>query len=157
MRELKKENVTKILFLDIDGPLIPARLYFNGSPRPHSTGGGWAYDPVAVGMIATLVERHGIQLVYNSSHNDSGKDYIYHQALNNQLADWLHVDFMTTFPHQTYERAEGITKWLQEHMEVTHWASVDDFPLQLPNAVQVDYNAGMTLSTFEHLERFLKG
>jgi len=148
----------KIIFLDVDGPMIPARMYYAGmlGPRLYTSGGGWVYDPVAIGMVTHLCIKHGVQIVYNSSHNDEGEDYIRAQAQNNQLGTFLHTHFMTKFPKATYIRAQAIDWWLRDHSEVTHWVNVDDFPVGAPNSIQIDYNVGITLTDFERMELRLK-
>ena len=144
----------KVVFVDVDGPLIPARCYFDGSPKFDD--GTWKYDYVAVCMLKSLAKNFGIKIVYNSSHNDLGPEYIRHQATLNSLLQHLHEDFMTDFPRTTYKREEGIEKWLQAHPETTHWAAVDDFELALPNAIKIDFNIGITLNDFEKMKGLLE-
>lgn len=152
----------KIVFLDVDGPLIPLRMYFlgelyNNKPyKLYDTEGGWVYDPVAVLMIQNLCTTYGAKLVYNSSHNDLGEDYIFEQAVNNNFGLDLHRHFMTEYPRSTYSREDGINKWLVSHPEVTNWVSVDDYELNLPNFVKIDFNIGISLDNYRAMEGFLK-
>ncbi len=146
----------KILFLDVDGPLIPARMYYDGIPR-RPFDGTWLYDPVAIGMVNALCNKYGAKIVYNSSHNDDGPAHMRAQATANDLDHHLHpTDWITKFPGDTDNRAQGITEWLLRHPEVTNWVDVDDFAVQVTNFALVDFKIGMTLDTYETMEKFLK-
>jgi hypothetical protein len=144
----------KIIFLDVDGPMIPGRCYYAGIPRKPPV--GWTYDPLAVKMIRHLCDKYDAKIVYNSSHNDEGETYILDQAINNGMgSEHLHKNYMTEFPRETYSREVGIERWLRAHPEVTNYCCVDDFPLALPNAVKVEYSIGITLDNYEKMERLL--
>jgi hypothetical protein len=139
-----------ILFLDVDGPLIPARMYYNGIPR--NSHGVYLYDPVAVSMIKKLVDFYKLKLVYNSSHNDGGLDLMMRQAITNGFTkEMLHDDLITKFPLGILNRMDGISEWLTRHAEVDKWAVVDDYALPVNNAVKIDFNVGITLVNFEAL------
>ena len=139
-----------ILFLDVDEPLIPARMYYNGIPK--NSEGVYLYDPVAVGMVKKLVEFYKLKLVYNSSHNADGWVSMVKQATTNGFTkEMLHDDPTTKFPIGLLVRMDGISEWLTRHPEVDKWAVVDDYELPVPNAVKVDFNLGITLDNFEAL------
>jgi hypothetical protein len=152
----------KILFLDVDGPLIPARMYFNGPPTfgriaDSPTLTAWKYDPVAVGMIQTLIGKYDVRIVYNSTHNQFGDEYLLDQAIKNGFyKEDLHEEFRTEYPLETYSRSEGINRWLRKHPEVTHWCDVDDALVQVPNFVKVNFNVGITIENFEEIERYFR-
>jgi len=139
-----------ILFLDVDGPLIPARMYYNGIPR--NKDGIFLYDPIAVGMIKKLVDFYELKLVYNSSHNDGGLDLMMRQGTTNGFTkEMFHDDPITKFPLGILNRMDGISEWLTRHSGVDKWAVVDDYTLPTDRAVKIDFNVGITLDNFEAL------
>ena len=148
----------KILFLDVDGPLIPARMYYNNLKSAQYWDGTWKYDPVAVDMIKALLEKYpDLRLVYNSSHNNDGKAHMLSQALNNgfKSTDLHESDWITEFPLTTLRRMDAISKWLTEHSGVTKWAVFDDAKLDHPNAILINFNHGITLDDYQKAEKLL--
>ena len=64
----------KIVFLDVDGPLIPGRMhvapgYATLQHAPEMMDQKWRFDPVAVMMIKRLLERTDAKIVWNTTHN----------------------------------------------------------------------------------------
>ena len=85
-----------IIFQDIDGPLIPLRMYFGGSRPFNLQAGSFVYDPVAVGMLNHLCEKFGARVVFNSAHNENPHDRMKHQGTVNGLK-YLHDDCKTDY------------------------------------------------------------
>lgn len=144
----------RIIFLDIDGPLIPLRMYFNGN-RPFNTEyGSFVYDPIAVAMIKTLASKFDAKVVFNSAHNENPAHIMLHQATFNGLKDVMHTDIITQFPH-TPDRLSAIETWLKEHSEVTEWIVIDDMPVDSSRniahsrQVPINYSLGMTMDSFQ--------
>ncbi len=145
----------RIIFLDVDGPLIPAKMYYNHYASSRFKGGVWRYDPMAVEMISHLCATYGCQIVYNSSHGDLGPNHLTDMSFRNGLGDYLNPTIFTGYPNTTYSRDQAITDWLNANPHVMHWVAVDDFPLKVPNFTKVDFEAGLTLKNFEDMKRFL--
>lgn len=134
----------KILFLDVDGPLIPNRLYYGGIPQFEN--GIWRYDPVAVEIVKYLCQRYGVKIVYNSSHNNGGLEHMINQANANGFdAVHFHADMITDFPLRLNTRLGAIAKWLTYHPEVTKWAVFDDAIIDHVNAIQINFETGILI------------
>lgn len=142
-----------IIFQDIDGPLIPARLYFFGG-RP-TLEGAFFWDPVAVMMINKLCEMCDAKIVFNTAHNENPAEVMRHQAAMNRLGH-IHDDCQTEYPKQS-SRFKAIENWLEKHPEVKGWVVIDDMPVHNTNQVKVDFDIGMTLNNFNQAVEILTG
>ena len=71
-----------IIFQDIDGPLIPMRMYYRGA-RPHN-GQSFIYDPVAVDMLSVICEKFNARVVFNTLHNENPPEVMMFQAQQNR-------------------------------------------------------------------------
>jgi hypothetical protein len=137
----------KIIFQDIDGPLIPMRMYYNGS-RPHN-GKSFIYDPVAVDMLRTLCRKFDAKVVFNTAHNENPVDVMMYQATTNGMEDIMYTqDPATSFDDLIVSRLYSIEQWLARHPEVTDWVVIDDYEIKTDRLVQVDFRTGMTIDTF---------
>lgn len=151
----------KIIFLDIDGPLIPGRTHYDGPPYfllGYLSVPIWRYDPVTVNMINKLTNKYDAWVVYNSSHNEierKEKDYLKFQSHCNGLLR-LHDDHITDYPDRVNLRRQGIENWLRKYPDTTHWVSVDDYEIHTPNFVKVSFMHGIGLDEYEAMEKFLK-
>lgn len=140
-----------IIFQDIDGPLIPARLYFFGG-RP-TLEGAFFWDPVAVMMINKLCEMCDAKIVFNTAHNENPEEVMRYQAGVNKLGN-LHEHCQTDYPKMS-SRVGAIENWLQKHPEVNRWTVIDDFHVHDTKQVKVDFNLGMTLDNFNQAVEIL--
>lgn len=139
----------KYIFQDIDGPLIPLRMYYHNNQRPfdHNVG-SFIYDPVAIGMLNELCEKLGAQVVFNSMHNENGPAAMTHQGRANGLR-FLHEDSITPFPYSAKTRIDGIHQWLKAHGEEdATWIVIDDMHVDDTHQVFVDFNVGMSAKNF---------
>jgi hypothetical protein len=151
----------KIIFQDIDGPLIPMRMYYRGS-RPHN-GSSFIYDPVAVDMLRSICERTGAKVVFNTMHNENPADVMMYQAQVNNMPDIMYKeDPITSFDDLLRGRLYAIEQWLTRHPDVDDWIVIDDADINTDKLVQVDFHVGMTIDTFiqscgkfgQHIEPF---
>jgi hypothetical protein len=115
--------VTRIIFLDIDGPMIPATMYL--ADRMCSSNRN--FPPTTIGVINYLCKKSDAQIVFNTTHNiDAPGDIPIQQAIINGglKQEYIHVDSKTIFPSKP--RGEAIIEWLLRHPEVTDWIALDD-------------------------------
>lgn len=149
----------RIAFLDVDGPLIPGRMYFRVGATYSSQLDFYSFCPTIVDMLNYLTDATGAKIVFNSTHNDRGAEIAVKQAEYNRLRN-LHHDVLTGFPDAEFSvapdaRVRAIEKWLVKHPEVTHHCVFDDAPLGGENFRQVEFNEGITTShiawALEHL------
>lgn len=154
----------KILFLDIDGVLIPRRVYdMPGQTKPLVT----VFDPGVVGMLNTLARECGYKFVIHSSWVRSNfalhtagncktvKDHMVNQGL---LSEYFHED-----AHCIYRfsgtRWTAIIEWLQDNPEVTrtdYWI-IEDEPMPLgtqlnsARVITTDFDEGLTYRQFRQI------
>lgn len=116
----------KIVFLDIDGPMIPYRCLV----MPGQTGIMTIFDPVAVSLLNHLCEEHGWKIVLHTSwvRIMGGEETFKHCVQQGIKAQHFHSDaFCDENIHWRYTR---VAKWLEQHPEVTQYAMLDDEPYQ---------------------------
>ncbi len=143
----------RIIFQDIDGPLIPLRMYFSGNRPFANDPGSFVYDPVAVAMINHLCEQFGAKVVFNTAHNENPPEIMFKQGHFNgfkHLHDDIQTDYETLI---SAGRHSSIKKWLEKHPEVTEWIVIDDVLVYEPRQILVDYTLGMTLKDFHDSQR----
>jgi hypothetical protein len=131
--------VAKILFIDIDGPLIPGRAYnMANQTRPLVK----TFDPCAVGLLNRWCQEKGWRMVIHSSWlRVFGEQETYDHCIEQGLKpQYFHKDAWCDGEiHWRYTR---VAKWLAQHPEVTRYHMLDDEPysvdIDLYKAVQ-DY------------------
>lgn len=135
----------KILFLDIDGPLIPTRIHIKKGY------GFYGYDYFQDGthvwdsnFCLKLAEKFDGKIVFNSSHNTSGKERILKTAINNGIGDLIHEDVITKYPYID-NRVTACRDFLERHnYKDANWIVIDDFELPTQHLINVTLEDGMT-------------
>jgi hypothetical protein len=130
----------KILFLDIDGPMIPYRCLVMPKQTPIMT----LFDPVAVSLLNHLCDEHGWEIVLHSSwvrieggektHQhciDQGieRQHFHQDAWCNEHIDW---------------RYSRVAEWLSRHPEVDKYVMVDDEPYAPDECKEFEHPVGMS-------------
>jgi hypothetical protein len=115
----------KIIFLDIDGPLIPGRAYtLPNQTKPLVM----TFDPVAVGLLNNFAEKRGWKFVIHSSwlrfHGE--KETVKHCVDQGLKQELFHED--THCLGDISWRYSRVAEWLFRHPEVTHYMILDDEP-----------------------------
>lgn len=138
-----------IIFLDIDGPLIPLRMYYRSDRMFDRNAGSFVYDPIAVDMINVLCDKFQAKVVFNSSHGENPQDIMRYQGTFNKLL-YLHDDCATIFP-KCERRFDAIGEWFTRN-PITNpddsWIVIDDIEVFLPRQVLVDLRIGLTMDNF---------
>jgi len=148
--------MTKVLFIDVDGPLIPARALFLPSNLKPTWQNQWAFDPCAVGMLNFLawavpdlvgvISSHrvgyGVPIEYDGY---STFDRAFWEKLftDNGLRIPLHPRWITPRQIERRPKVEEISDWLKLHPEVTQFAVIED-----------DFNGNGTKPSPEQVEKF---
>lgn len=146
----------KIIFLDIDGPMIPARAYrMANQTKPLVS----KFDPCAVGILNDLCADSGWRIVLHTSWvRIQGGRETYEHCLKEGLGwRFFHEDaWCDEDEHWRYTR---VAKWLDKHPEITHYLILDDEPYaadiynyEHPNDLEnhlilVDFDDGILKST----------
>lgn len=140
-------SVSKVIILDIDGPMIPTRAH----SLPTQTKLFSVFDPCAVSLLNNLIIATGAQIVISSTWASQGL----HNCIdllhkNNVIPQSIHNDWRT--PRKlSSTRTQEIGWWLQEHHEVTHYVAFDDEQLDakaLPGFVQCDMDEGLSYKNY---------
>jgi hypothetical protein len=150
----------KIIFQDVDGPLIPGRMYYAKNGHYSQEHGAFIYDPVAVGMLRELCKRCDAKIVYNTAHNETDPNWMRRKARINGMEDLLHEDCRTEFRVSLYNKKDAIVEWLRRHPEIggKDWIVFDDETILdgLPQ-IKVDFGIGLTISNFFDAVEYLSG
>lgn len=136
-------DITKILFLDFDGPMIPFR---NWVLAP----GQWEkyekFDPVAVATILHALVCSRAKLVISSSWREIGYEEIVKVLEMNGISkDCLHSDWATPdlVHHSMVDRPIEIRAWLAKHPEIQKYVVIDDAKMEIENLVHVTSEDGI--------------
>lgn len=144
----------KIIFLDIDGPMIPARASINSSGKFN-----WrSFDPVAVNLLNTVINDFAPKLVISSTWRHMGEDFCRLALTLNGISGCnLHKDWATKVLWGD-RRGDEIKDWLDEHDGVTHWAAIDDAHLNLPEEhfVKVSFEDGLLYKDYYKIRNILR-
>lgn len=153
----------KILFLDIDGVLNTERQHdrcVNEGIAPVD-GFGYAFDPIAVANLKSIVENTGADIVISSSWKFWGLDAMQQMWANrnlpgkvidvtpNKVSDELLLNVDLSHIDMPAGKGSEIKEWLSTSgQDVTHYAILDDVPDMLPEQeshfVQTDPRIGIT-------------
>ena len=134
---------TRVIFLDIDGPVIPFGQYII------NRNASWTRDlaDIPFAIIKELQKKTAAVIVFNTTHNipiegiDDIKDIF---IKNGMPKEAFHEDDRTQFPHFT-TRLKAILDWLENHPEVTDWVALDDELFTNRDwLIHVDFNTGIT-------------
>lgn len=151
------ESSDRILFLDIDGVMIPAtQLLVN----PNSC---WdrIFPATTIAVLNEICKITKAKVVFNTSHNQKAKDVLDIEiALMNHgfKAEYIHpTDYKTLYP--TFPKAEAIQEWLLRHLEVGNkWVALDDtICAEPPHMVQVLASSGLDVDNANHVIHILGG
>lgn len=153
----------KIIFLDIDGPLIPSSMFVNKDGTLNSTASkNRDFSPTACAVLNYLCRKTNAKIVFNSAHN---YDISNGRELKNDvisrggiLPEHIHPVFRTEYypaSNNGLTKKDAILKWLETNgKKDTLWASLDDDKImQSKNFVHVDFDAGITFATLNRVYR----
>lgn len=143
----------KIIFVDIDGPMIPFRAYY----LPNQTKIVSLFDPCAVALLNKLIEESGAGIVISSTWQSQGYETCIEVFKDNGIVGIFHDDWNTERKLSS-SRTQEISWWLNDHPEITHYVALDDELLDskiLPGFVQCDTYEGFSFRNFLEAKQFL--
>jgi hypothetical protein len=152
----RDEVTSKVIFLDIDGPMIPATMFLIDRMCSLNR----IFPATTVAVINSLCERTGAKVVFNTTHNqpfpdtpDIGDALVSHGL----SAGHLHpTDANTLYPN--IPRDVAIKEWLARHDEVDDWCAIDDcLCADDEHMVLVDPDAGVHVGHLNAACRILGG
>ena len=145
---------TRIIFLDIDGPVCPTKTYYVDLPGGVSRLGGREVCPTIVGLLNRLCNDLKAKIVISSVWRLGGLDKLRGPFGRAGFDfDHLHEDWRIDVP--IGNRSELIQVWLDRHPEVTQYVCIDDEDIVGHPLVQTDHDEGLTFKLFlEVYEKF---
>jgi len=116
--------MTKIIFLDIDGPMIPYKAMWLTGQTPIMT----KFDPIAVGMLNNLCKAHGWKIAIHSSWIRVHRpEFVLSHCISQGIkAEHFHEDY--TCDDSIHWRYTRVAKWLKDHPDVEDYVILDDEP-----------------------------
>ena len=135
--------MSKVLFLDIDGVLNNGKWAEQVYKTEHKSifGNAMLY-PKSLQQLKRIIDETGAQIVVSSSWRKIGRLM---EALTRQL-DAHNLSVADTTPYLGDNRGDDISKWLQEHPEVTNYAILDDdadMTIHMEHLVQTSFQTGL--------------
>lgn len=122
--------MSKIMFLDLDGPMIPGRSY-SGGHDPNDllmVDTTHKFDPIAVQNINDICEKHGWKIVLHTSWvRIAGGQFTYDYCIKQGINSW-HFHENAWVDEDESWRFTRIARWLEEHPEVQEYVIIDDTP-----------------------------
>lgn len=159
----------RIIFLDIDGPMIPLRAYFTDNQTKKFV---TSFDPVAVSLVNRMANISGAKIVVHSSwrkpecqvwlSDTLGKQIDLKQHLIDQgiKENLFHEDWVADYTPNT-SRWHDIKGWLSKYDNITHYVILDDETLSdnhldlANNLVSIDFEEGLTLAKYRQALKVL--
>ena len=168
--------MSKIIFLDIDGVLNTERQHdrcVNEKISPVD-GFGYAFDPIAVANLKSIVEKTGANIVISSSWKFWGLDAMQRMWANrglpgkvidvtpNNVSDEILLSVDLEYMDIPAGKGSEIKEWLStKGHDVTDYAILDDLPDMLPEQeshfVQTDPRVGITKDDADRIITILTG
>lgn len=151
--------MTKIIFIDIDGPLIPQRAYaLANQTKPYVM----TFDPCAVGLLNELGKEHKWEFVIHSSWLRAyGEEPTLEHCISEGLAHF-HKD--ATCDKTLHWRYDRVAQWLREHEDVTDYVIIDDEeythrsvdfvhpPNMAKHLLLLDFDEGFLMKSFRQIK-----
>jgi hypothetical protein len=113
----------RILFLDVDGPLIPSGMYVINRRA------SWERmcSPICVAIVNELCRKADAKIVFNSTHNRDGSRALADLAREGLDVDFFHEDAMTGYFQDLSvgTRMGAIEDWMEKNGEAD-WIAFDD-------------------------------
>ena len=144
----------KILFVDVDGPLIPASQFlidkFASIER--------RIPPLTVAILNKICQETGALVVMNTTHNRTYSD-IWDIAVAMKDAGFDPSFFHPTSRKTAYpetSRSDAVSSWLAKHSEVDDYVCIDDVKCASDDhMLLIDPDIGLTIAGMnEVIERF---
>lgn len=152
----------RIIFLDLDGPMIPGRSYkMANQTRPLVM----TFDPVAVSIINDVCKEHGYRIVLHSSWvRIYGGEKTYEHCISQGIEKGFFHSTKWTGENENW-RYNRVAQWLEEHPDVTEYVIIDDEPYEPDRSLEpahhpadmadhlmlVDFDDGLLMSHWRRL------
>lgn len=158
------ENKQRVVFLDIDGPVIPTPMYFIDGMCSFDRS---VVSTISIGWLRHLLKLSNAKIVCNSAHNYHETDVHDPIKPSRDLKDdlikhgipeqYFHQDWRTKFPNPTVikmsdhrsRRIIAIEEWLRDNGDAD-WVGFDDEPYTTDKRlVHIDFDRGIDVDAFK--------
>lgn len=134
----------KVVFLDIDGPMIPAGQYLIHRQCSHQR----IFAQIPLAVLNEFCKRSEAKIVLNTTHNRpiDGVPDIQQALVNAGISpDHFHpTDPQTAYP--AARRGQAVKDWLAQHPEITGWVAFDDSNFtDDENLILIDLDEGLNV------------
>lgn len=151
-----KDEIKKVIFLDIDGVLCTLRAQYAYGERLLME----SWDITCCQMIRRLCAANGYGIVVSSVWRRHESTRLYLSMYG--LIDYVHEDWRTPLIKGNRFRGIEVREWLQKHPKVQEYIIVDDdqdfFKYQHKRLIFVDDNYnGFSVSNFEKADKLMGG
>lgn len=167
----------RIIFLDIDGPMIPAVHFLTNCNASFDQD----FDPRCVMVMKKIIGKvPDVKIVFNSTHNLHLYKTDYMPGLLNMWnrsfwnaadGNHLHDDNVTSYPNPSrYDlipdgrtnsrRLCAIYDWLHGHYDIdmpdsVSWIAFDDVVIDDDRAFLIDFDDGIGMKAYDHAAQYL--
>lgn len=159
----------RIIFLDIDGPLIPTPCYYID---PMCSMERTVFSTTAIGYVNEICRVTGAKVVFNSTHNthvptnsdvDDRIRTLRYDAIKWGLKSfYIHDDWRTEYPNpkggkfSEHRRLTAVRNWITKNGEV-NWIALDDDHFHFDRQYLIDFDVGVDLSAHDWAIHFFMG
>lgn len=140
-----------IIFIDIDGPLLPGRAYilnYNHDERP--------LEEISCQFIKEIINRCDAKLVACTTHSRN-KDALFKLLSSGGITkEMFHDDWKVMYPNnENISRQDAVKIWLSNHPDVENYVIIDDAPHADNNWIEVDREIGITINNYRKATKLL--
>lgn len=141
----------KVIFLDIDGPMIPYTSFLFNVHASFDQ----ELDTRCIKVLKKIIEESNAYIVFNTTHNrmlyPSQQDKIpglINQFEQHGLGDRIHKTVCTVYPDT--DRLTAIRHWLSSNNPDANWVALDDVKINHDRACLVDADLGIGMREYNH-------
>lgn len=136
-----------IIFLDIDGVLLPGRQYILDIDN--------SLEPIGCKLVETIIERTNAKLVACTTWARN-EDAFFKLIDTSNLKKYFHDDWSCGYPSNNMTRQKSVQLWLQKHNdEVDNYIILDDTKHDDPNWIDIHPEIGITLDNYRQSTKIL--
>lgn len=151
---------TSVIFLDIDGPMLPARSYLRPNTMEYER---MPFDPIAVNIIRLLCERfEPCKVILNTTWNTI-VDELRKRLDECGLLPHTYFESDEAAPTTQYpkirDRLRAIESWLEEHEtivgKVPNWVAFDDEAMYHDKTIAIAASNGIMYHDYSKATKIL--
>ena len=154
----------RIIFLDVDGPIIPGTSYlYQDNPSDRQI-----FDPRCTAIVREICIASGAEIVMNTTHNNTWSydegDVVIARHETPGLRDRLVEAGLGEFLHDASPRTgyglgdrpsriDAINTWLSQNGDA-NWIALDDAPIDSERAFRISFEHGVDMAAYNHAAKW---